>query len=173
LEAATIPLRDGLLQMLREHISAHALSRGDSLFGSVFWKRRQFSYDLKAADIPLVDENGLRVDFHSLRHTFCTNLQRGETGQRVLMELMRHSDRRLSDHLYTYAALLPVREALKTLPDYCGELPHILPHEIVPTSPAKTRALKVRIAHNPAWIQRSDTMSPSKSRRVRMPKKSG
>src|ERR1700677_2649917 len=134
-KAAIIPLRGGLVQLLREHIAAHAMSPGDSLFGGVFWKRRQFRYDLKAAKIPLVDKNGLRVDFHSLRHTFCTNLQRSGTGQRVLMELMRHSDRRLSDHLYTDATLLPVREALKTLPHYSGELPHILPHDLVPRSP--------------------------------------
>ena len=138
-KAAIIPLRADLAEQLREYFKDHPLSPPDSLFGGVFWKRRQFRYDLKAAGIPLVDNNGLRVDFHSLRHTFCTNLQRGGTGQRVLMELMRHSDRRLSDYLYTDAALLPVREALKTLPNYSRELPHILPHDLVPESPNESR----------------------------------
>jgi len=53
--------------------------------------------------------------------------------QRVFMELMRHSDRRLSDHLYTDAALLPVRDGIRALPAV-PKLPHIRPQEIVPTS---------------------------------------
>lgn len=134
-KAAIIPLRDDLVEDLRDYLSARSLSPSDSLFGGVFWKRRQFRYDLEAAGIVQLDKNNLRVDFHSLRHTFCTNLQLGGASQRVLMELMRHSDRRLSDHLYTDAALLPVREALNTLPNYAKKLPHILPHELVPTGP--------------------------------------
>jgi len=138
-KAAVIPLCSDTAQVLRDHIKKHALSPSDSLFECVFSKRRQFLADLMAAGIPSVDKNGYHLDFHSLRHTFCTHLQREGATQRVLMELMRHSDRRLSDYLYTDMALLPVREAVEKLPSYGCELPHILPHELVPESPVASQ----------------------------------
>jgi integrase len=48
---------------------------------------------LEAAKITKVDAQGRVVDFHSLRHTFCTNLQRAGVSQREAMELMRHNVR--------------------------------------------------------------------------------
>ena len=75
----------------------------------------QVRTDLKAAGIAFIDESGRRADFHSLRHTFCTNLQRAGTHQRELMELMRHSDRRLSDRVYTDTNLLGINEAVQKL----------------------------------------------------------
>ena len=65
--------------------------------------------DLEAAGIVRFDDRGRIADFHSLRHTFCTNLQRLGTLQRVLMDLMWHSDQRLSDHTYTDTRLLPLK----------------------------------------------------------------
>jgi site-specific recombinase XerD len=59
----------------------------DKVFGSLFRSRGQFKKDLKAAGISERDESGRVVDFHSLRHTFCTSLQRLGTSQRVLMHL--------------------------------------------------------------------------------------
>lgn len=52
--------------------------------------------DLTACGIPYLDELGRRVDFHALRHTFNTMLQRAGVPPRIIMELMRHSDLRLS-----------------------------------------------------------------------------
>lgn len=157
-KAAIIPLRADLAVQLREFLTIRQGSASDSLFGGVFWKRRQFKYDLKAAGIPLIDQNGYHLDFHSLRHTFCTNLQLSGTSQRVLMELMRHSDRRLSDHLYTDAALLPIREALSKLPNYSGQLPEILPDDLVPHGPNESRQ-DTRTASAECPPSRMDTAS--------------
>jgi hypothetical protein len=73
---------------------------------------------LRAAILAIVRAHhaeGRIVDFHSLRYTFCTNLQRLNVPQRVLMLLMRHSDRRLSDHIYTDTSLLPADETVRLL----------------------------------------------------------
>jgi len=58
---------------------------------------------LKAAGIDFVNATGHRADFHSLRHTLATNLARAGTAPRVAMEIMRHSDMRLTAKTYTDA----------------------------------------------------------------------
>ena len=63
---------------------------------------------------------GHRADFHSLRHTLATNLARAGTAPRVAMEIMRHSDMRLTAKTYTDAGLLPVADAVLKLP-YLGK----------------------------------------------------
>jgi hypothetical protein len=55
------------------------------------------------------------VDFHSLRHTFCTNLHRAGVSQREAMELMRHGDPRLTAKTYTDASLLQLGSAVEKL----------------------------------------------------------
>jgi integrase len=67
-----------------------------------------FHKDLAASGIPLLDELGRRVDFHALRHTFNTMLQRAGVPPRIIMELMRHSDLRLSSTTYTDTTCLPL-----------------------------------------------------------------
>ena len=57
-----------------------------------------------------------RADFHSLRHTLATNLARAGTSPRIAMEVMRHSDIKLTTKTYTDAGLLPVADAVVKLP---------------------------------------------------------
>src|SRR6202012_2803144 len=76
----------------------------------------QFKADLTAAGIPFLNASGYRADFHSLRHTLSTNLARAGTAPRVAMEIMRHSDIRLTAKTYTDAGLLPVADAVLKLP---------------------------------------------------------
>jgi hypothetical protein len=76
---------------------------------------RTFRRDLADAGIPFLDELGRRVDFHALRYTFNTNLQVAGVSPRVVMELMRHSDMRLSANTYTDKARLPVYQELQKL----------------------------------------------------------
>jgi hypothetical protein len=74
---------------------------------------------LKAAGIAYdKDAQGRHVDFHSLRHTLATNLARGGVAPRVAMEMMRHSEMRLTMSTYTDAALLPMADALDRLPSF-------------------------------------------------------
>lgn len=56
---------------------------------------------LAAAGIDWEDEDGRRADVHSLRHTFGTQLSLTGASPRVAMELMRHTDMRLTMKFYT------------------------------------------------------------------------
>jgi len=78
----------------------------------------RFYRDLKKAGIPLQDASGRKAVFHSLRHTFGTNLARGGVASRVAMALMRHSDRRLTDKIYTDENLLGTWAAFDSLPNF-------------------------------------------------------
>lgn len=72
--------------------------------------------DLVAAGIPFQDEHGRRADFHSLRMTFGTNLTLSGAAPRVVMELMRHSDIKLTMKIYTDPGQLPLTAAVVNLP---------------------------------------------------------
>jgi integrase len=80
----------------------------------------RFRRDLVKAGIPPTDELGRKAVFHSLRHTFGTNLARGGVASRTAMALMRHSDRRLTDKVYTDESLLGTWSAIDKLPSYAG-----------------------------------------------------
>jgi hypothetical protein len=74
--------------------------------------------DFKTAGIPLVDERGHRVDFHALRMTYITRLQRAGVSPREAMELARHSDMRLTMKTYTDAGQLPLAATVRGLPSF-------------------------------------------------------
>lgn len=80
-------------------------------------RARTLRLDLEKAGIPYQDEMGRCADFHSLRYTWGTYLQRNGVNSRVAMELMRHSDRKLTDKIYTDSNLLPLGEVVRNLPD--------------------------------------------------------
>ena len=71
---------------------------------------------LAKAGIPYLDEQGRRVDFHSLRLTFGTNLVLSGAHPRVVQEMMRHSDIRITMKLYADVTGLPLAEAAAALP---------------------------------------------------------
>ncbi len=88
---------------------------------------RTLRKDLEAADIPYVDGAGSCADFHSLRYTFNTWMQRKGFVPRVAQELMRHSDRRLTDKVYTDVNLLPLQQSMRNI-SQDAPLMHILMH---------------------------------------------
>jgi len=77
---------------------------------------KRFKTDLTTAGIEFLNAKGYRADFHSLRHTLATNLARAGTAPRVAMEILRHSDMRLTSKTYTDAGHLPVADAVLRLP---------------------------------------------------------
>ena len=74
--------------------------------------------DLAVAGIPVVDERGRRIDVHALRTTFGTMLSVAGVAPRVAMELMRHSDLKLTMRIYTDAGQLPLAEDVQRLPSF-------------------------------------------------------
>jgi integrase len=72
--------------------------------------------DLERNGIPYRDELGRYADFHALRYTWATFLQRNGVAQRFAMKLMRHSDIKLTAKVYTDEMQLPIYDAIKNLP---------------------------------------------------------
>ena len=69
-----------------------------------------------------INAKGQRADFHALRYTLATNLALAGTPPRVAMEIMRHSDMRLTSKTYTDAGLLPDWDSVANLPSFTDPL---------------------------------------------------
>jgi hypothetical protein len=72
--------------------------------------------DLEAARIPFEDEAGRVADFHALRHSFITLLERSGISPKLCQELARHSDIRLTMQVYTHAQMHDLAGAVQNLP---------------------------------------------------------
>ena len=70
---------------------------------------------LEKASIPYVDDSGRFSDFHALRYTFNTWLHTNGVPQRMSQELIRHSDRRLTDQVYLDSSLLPLQDCMRSI----------------------------------------------------------
>jgi len=73
--------------------------------------------DLEAAEITYKDETGRVADFHSLRHTFISNLTRSSVSPKIAQSLARHSTIGLTMDTYTHIGLYDERTALDSLPE--------------------------------------------------------
>lgn len=102
------PLHHELVEELQRLKAAGKLTPEALLFPGGVPPMKAIRADFKAAGIALVDERGYRVDFHALRMTYITRLQRAGVSPRETMELARHSDMRLTMKTYTDAAALPL-----------------------------------------------------------------
>src|ERR1700736_6410312 len=72
--------------------------------------------DLKDAGIPFEDEAGCVADFHALRHSYITLLERSGVSPKIAQELARHSDIRLTMNVYTHTRLHDLAGAVEGLP---------------------------------------------------------
>jgi len=114
-KATTIPLHPDVV------VALQGLRNGSQNEDNVFQlvpRIERFKRDLKKAGIAYVDVSGRYADFHALRKTFGTNLMKGNVAPRVAMELMRHSDMRLTAKIYTDAMQLPTAAAVQSLPSF-------------------------------------------------------
>ena len=106
---------------------------------------RALKADLKAAGIPHTDDRGFVVDAHALRGTFATLLAKGGTNPRIVQELMRHSDPRLTANVYTTLRMTDTRGALDVLPSLPTG-PQLLPPVLAPTvfNPGQSESSEVK-----------------------------
>ncbi|MFC1451850.1 tyrosine-type recombinase/integrase [Verrucomicrobiota bacterium] len=111
---AVLPLHGDVVDALRT-IRPTGVDGDGRVFNSIP-SVRQLRKDLAKAGIVYKDGQGRQADFHSLRHTFGTNLGRAGIQPRVAMELMRHTDIRLTTSIYTDASKLPTSAAIASLP---------------------------------------------------------
>jgi len=97
--------------------------------------------DLEAAGIPYAVEGpdgSLFADFHALRHTYVTMMERCGITPKAAQELARHSDVRLTLDRYTHANLAALGEAVNRL-----ALPGNNPAQPGPTTKELATALAV------------------------------
>jgi integrase len=120
---ADIRLLPELVAALRE-LKNNGTHDAESVFKRVP-RIERFYRDLAKAKVPLQDKFGHKAVFHSLRHTFGTNLARGGVASRVAMALMRHSDRRQTDKIYTDENLLGTWAAFDALPNFAEQASQI------------------------------------------------
>ena len=82
------------------------------------WSERAYKMlrnDLEAAGILYVTDDGI-ADFHSLRHTFISNLAAGGIHPKLAQQLARHSSIALTMDRYTHLGLIDMNSALESLP---------------------------------------------------------
>ena len=70
--------------------------------------------------LELRDSRALVLDFHSFRHGYVTMICKAEVSPRVMMELARHSDPRLTMQRYSRVAVADSAKALACLPRLAG-----------------------------------------------------
>ena len=116
---ALLPLHPNVVQLLQS-VRPTAVAKGDLVFKGLIPRMPRFHADMKAAGITPTDEQGRVADFHSLRNTFATILTLNGKPQREIMELMRHSDMRLTAKVYTDAGQLPLAQTVASLPGLPG-----------------------------------------------------
>jgi integrase len=138
------PLTPDAVQALRGLIPDDARPT-DRVFKGWIPRMPRFRADLEAAGIPYVDPRGEYADFHSLRKTFGTMLTLAGVGQRTVMELMRHSDMRLTAKTYTDANMLPVSDAVALLSAFAAkqENPQIDPQKSATESRAGSSSVAI------------------------------
>jgi integrase len=110
--ADALPLRADLADELR----AQRGEAGDTdkVFAAVPTIEEHKAY-LTAAGIAYKDDQGRVADFHALRHTFGTSLSAAGVAPREAMELMRHTDMRLTMGVYTDPRLFNLADAVERL----------------------------------------------------------
>ncbi len=87
------------------------------------------------------DECGFVYDFHDLRHTFGTLLNKAKVPLATAQRLMRHSDPKLTANIYTHVLIDDKAEALANLPT------------IAARRPADEQAAKTGTEDAPAFLQ--------------------
>ncbi len=113
----TLPLRAEVVDGLRA-FQPDACQPFEWVFRGRVPNTRTFRKDAIAAGILVVDEYGRRFDFHALRTTCATLMSVANVPPRVAMELMRHSEMRLTMKTYTDTARLPLAAGLSLLPSF-------------------------------------------------------
>lgn len=93
--------------------------------------------DLIKAGVVFVDAHGLRADFHALRHTFCTNLDRTGCSFTTKRALMRHRDSGVTEG-YSHARMEELQTAIERLP-----APAFADHRLDQTPVVQRQALTV------------------------------
>ena len=104
-----------IVEVLKAHRPSE-YSAAALVFPNGIPRASRLKVDAERNGIQYRDDVGRYADFHALRHTWATFLQRNDVPQRFAMKLMRHSDIKLTAKVYTDETQLPIYAAIKDLP---------------------------------------------------------
>jgi integrase len=113
----TLPLLPALGQELAAFLATKTLAAKVFKVPTFGDAAEMFRFDLEAAGIVYRDDAGLVADFHSLRHTFISNLARGGVHPKTAQSLARHSTITLTMDRYSHTLVEDQATALEALPD--------------------------------------------------------
>ncbi|HUD82878.1 MAG TPA: site-specific integrase, partial [Candidatus Saccharimonadales bacterium] len=139
-----LPLHSEMVAVLKD-LKPQSVAPNAPVFPSGAPTMKEFRADIKAAGIPWVDERGHRIDFHALRTSYITRLQRSGVSPREAMELARHSDMRLTMKTYTDTAQLPLAATVAQLPSF-GFISEQNPHSQIDSQNLGAGSLSVSAA---------------------------
>jgi integrase len=114
---AVQPLKPDLAKRLKEYLSGKKPDSPAFKTAASSHEVRVLRQDLEAAKIKEVDDSGRVFDFHSFRVFYASMLAASGTNPKTAMELMRHSDIRLTMNVYSHAYRESLTAAVDTLPD--------------------------------------------------------
>ena len=116
--AVTTPLRTKRAKQLKEYFKGR--DRDEPAFPMPKFPRgwKMLKTDLESVGISYIDDDGLKGCFHSLRLTFCTNLDKTDASIAERMTLARHSMRsNLTLGVYTQVRAYNLKRVIEQLPD--------------------------------------------------------
>jgi len=113
-----LPLKPETARALQVHLRNHQPWDGTFRLNKSWRAAQMLGEDRDAAGITCDD--GRVLDFHSLRHTFISNLARAGVALRVAQALARHSTPMLTFGVYAHLGADDERRALDALPDLNG-----------------------------------------------------
>ncbi len=113
----TLPLREDLTAALRAFLASRMPQAPAFRISGKHHVSKLLRFDLEAAGIIYRDDAGRVADFHSLRHTFISNLANGGVHPKTAQLLARHSTISLTMDRYTHSLVGEQSTALAVLPD--------------------------------------------------------
>ena len=115
---AVLPLRSDVAAQVRDFLSGKAA--GEKLWDGSWARSRagaaMIKADLEAAGVKYKDRSGRYADFHSLRHTFVSNLARAGVHPKNAQALARHSTIDLTMNVYTHTVITDLARDVESLP---------------------------------------------------------
>jgi integrase len=119
-KAAKIYIKKSLARLLAD-IKPATVAADEPVFAGRIAPMRKMHEHLKAAGIPVLDEQGNKVDFHALRVTFSTNLELVGASLQIRQGALRHCDPRLTAGPYTDTTRLETASQIEKLPEFITE----------------------------------------------------
>jgi len=117
---ATLPLRNDIAELFRKWQTEKNFNSKNKVFNNFNKNKaaKMLRYDLDRAGIEYQDQTGRFADFHSLRHSFITNI--GKTGASIKehQSLARHSKADLTLGVYTHLSISDERRAIEKMPSF-------------------------------------------------------